>query len=126
MNCPACKLPLIVLEYMDVEIDYCPSCAGSWFDEGELELILGRSEVLTAEGGFVKGRRGKRPCPHCHKKMDIGPFPGTGVEVDVCASGHGIWMDCGELLAISHTASEEADAGRLAAFCKSVFEEDET
>jgi Zn-finger nucleic acid-binding protein len=124
VNCPACKLPLIVLEFMEIEIDYCPSCAGSWFDEGELELILGRSEVLPAEGDFLKGRRGMRPCPHCHRKMNVGSFPGTAVEVDVCASGHGIWMDSGELLAITRASTGAEDAGKLAAFCKSVFEED--
>ena len=40
MICPVCKRDMIVIEYHDVELDYCTSCKGVWFDSGELELLL--------------------------------------------------------------------------------------
>ena len=39
MKCPACHSALIVIEREEIEVDWCPSCHGLWFDEGELELL---------------------------------------------------------------------------------------
>ncbi len=119
MDCPACRTPLIVLEFESIEIDYCPTCKGSWYDAGELELILGHDEAL-ADGGFAAGKRGKRRCPHCLGKMRTGPLPGTDVEVDLCAS-HGFWLDKGELQRIVRSRGGTADARTLGEFCKNFF-----
>ena len=40
MLCPVCKYDMIVVEYHDIELDYCTTCQGVWFDYGELELLL--------------------------------------------------------------------------------------
>jgi Zn-finger nucleic acid-binding protein len=40
MICPVCKNDMIVVEYRDIELDYCSNCKGVWFDSGELELLL--------------------------------------------------------------------------------------
>ncbi|NIV72594.1 MAG: hypothetical protein GWN16_11560, partial [Calditrichae bacterium] len=37
MLCPVCKKPMMILEYNEVELDYCPICGGVWLDQGELE-----------------------------------------------------------------------------------------
>jgi len=31
---------MIVVEYHEVELDYCHSCKGVWLDSGELELLM--------------------------------------------------------------------------------------
>ena len=31
---------MLVVEYRDVEVDYCLSCRGIWFDSGELRRAL--------------------------------------------------------------------------------------
>ena len=48
LPCPQCNQTLVTLDYGDtnVEIDYCPSCKGSWLDIGEFNKII---EVLTNE-----------------------------------------------------------------------------
>jgi Zn-finger nucleic acid-binding protein len=43
MICPTCKNPMIVVEYQQIELDYCGSCRGVWFDNGELELLLSKA-----------------------------------------------------------------------------------
>ena len=75
MYCPVCKKSMIILEYDEVEIDYCPSCAGCWLDQGELELILESSEKLYDLSVFRSSPKGKRRCPRCHKKMRADLFP---------------------------------------------------
>ena len=31
---------MLALEYKQVELDYCNSCGGVWFDDTELELLM--------------------------------------------------------------------------------------
>ena len=43
MNCPNCKIPLVMSDRQGIEIDYCPACRGIWLDRGELDKIIERS-----------------------------------------------------------------------------------
>ena len=43
MNCPTCKIPLVMSDRQGIEIDYCPECRGIWLDRGELDKIIERS-----------------------------------------------------------------------------------
>jgi uncharacterized protein len=43
MDCPICKVTLLMAEKQGVEIDYCPTCRGVWLDRGEIEKIIERS-----------------------------------------------------------------------------------
>ena len=43
MDCPICKVPLVMDDKQGIEIDYCPKCRGIWLDRGELEKIIERS-----------------------------------------------------------------------------------
>jgi Zn-finger nucleic acid-binding protein len=43
MDCPICKIPLVMSDKQGIEIDYCPTCRGIWLDRGELEKIIERS-----------------------------------------------------------------------------------
>lgn len=43
MNCPVCKISLVMSDRNGVEIDYCPSCRGVWLDRGELDKIIERA-----------------------------------------------------------------------------------
>lgn len=43
MNCPNCKVALVMSDRQGIEIDYCPECRGIWLDRGELDKIIERS-----------------------------------------------------------------------------------
>jgi Zn-finger nucleic acid-binding protein len=43
MDCPICKVKLLMSERNGVEIDYCPDCRGIWLDRGKLDKIIERS-----------------------------------------------------------------------------------
>jgi len=43
MDCPSCKVDLVMSERQGIEIDYCPKCRGVWLDRGELDKIIERS-----------------------------------------------------------------------------------
>ena len=106
MICPVCKYDMLVVEYHNIELDYCNSCKGVWFDSGELELLL-KSQVLEEPKAFLDGiinsqeaisPEKKRDCPICGHKMKktaIGEQPKT--LIDICSNGHGLWFDGGEV-----------------------------
>jgi len=54
MICPVCKYDMIVVEYQNIELDYCNSCKGVWFDSGELELLL-KSQGIEETKVFLDG-----------------------------------------------------------------------
>jgi uncharacterized protein len=101
MHCPACKKPLIAVEYSAVEIDYCAACHGVWLDAGELELLFGNADSCRRFlGGGEAEAHGEKPrkCPICAKRMAKYHTRGDDVVLyDQCTRDHGLWLDQGEL-----------------------------
>lgn len=103
MRCPVCNQDMIVVEFRQIEIDYCMKCSGIWFDRGELELLLGTADLgntgLPTLDGSAREKRshGNRTCPICRQKMQEAPLGEPVIHVDVCRKGDGIWFDGGEL-----------------------------
>lgn len=99
MICPACKNPMIVLEYKGIELDICASCNGIWFDADELRLLLEKISLKISEvGQSVESAEEKRKCPICRRKMGKVAFHSAAkTTVDSCGRGHGLWFDGGEI-----------------------------
>ena len=49
MQCPVCKIDLVMSERQGIEIDYCPTCRGVWLDRGELDKIIEKSQSQPNE-----------------------------------------------------------------------------
>jgi hypothetical protein len=45
---PRCGIVQAMNDQQGIEIDYCPQCSGVWLDRGELDKVIGRSEVAEA------------------------------------------------------------------------------
>ena len=136
MICPVCKYDMIVVEYHNIELDYCNSCKGVWFDSGELELMLksqGLEEPKTFFDSILNSREAvspekKRNCPICKDKMKktaIGEQ--SEILIDVCRDKHGLWYDGGEVtqlirrLAGEHPPERDSK-GQVISFLEEVFE----
>ncbi|MFC1972147.1 zf-TFIIB domain-containing protein, partial [Chloroflexota bacterium] len=127
---------MVVVEYHDIELDYCTSCKGTWFDAGELELLLESQGMETVkmflDGIFESSEASlpekKRKCPICGLKMKktaIGKPP--GICIDMCRDEHGLWFDGGEVRQLmKHIAGEhlpEPDSGgKVISFLEELFE----
>ncbi len=106
MICPVCKYDMIVVEYQNIELDYCNNCKGVWFDSGELELLL-KSQGLEEPKAFFDGiltsqeavsSEKKRNCPVCgHKMKKTAIGKQSEILIDVCRDKHGLWFDGGEV-----------------------------
>jgi Zn-finger nucleic acid-binding protein len=106
MVCPVCKYAMVVVEYHNIELDYCNSCKGVWFDSGELELLLksqGLEEPKTFFAGIFNSQEAassekKRNCPICGRKMKKTAIGGQPeILIDICRDKHGLWFDGGEV-----------------------------
>jgi len=136
MICPVCRSAMIVVEYHEIELDYCTACKGVWFDSGELELLLesyGLEETNLFFSNIISSPEAsssekKRKCPICGRKMKkttIGEEP--KILIDVCPEEHGLWFDGGEVIQlVRHLAAKQPpkgdSGGRVASFLGEVFE----
>jgi len=135
MICPVCKYDMIVVEYQNIELDYCNSCKGVWFDSGELELLL-KSQSIEEPKAFFDGilnsqeaaspekKRNCLVCGHKMKKTAIGKQP--EILIDVCRDKHGLWFDGGELGQLIKQMAQEPSAkpdsqNQVIAFLGEVF-----
>jgi Zn-finger nucleic acid-binding protein len=135
MVCPVCKHDMIVVEYHNIELDYCNNCKGVWFDSGELELLL-KSYGLEEPKAFFDGildsqevvsSEKKRNCPICGHKMKKTAIGGQPeILIDVCGDKHGLWFDGGEVtqlirrLAGEHPPKHDS-MGHVTSFLKEIF-----
>ena len=136
MYCPVCKDPMIVVEHEKIELDYCTTCLGVWFDAGELALLLESldldvgefnvSDILTLPEKRIAEK--KRRCPVCRKKMRkaaVGHEP--EVVIDVCPWGEGMWFDGGEVgqvitQRLDKSSAETGAPDRVVNFLGEVFQ----
>ncbi|MEA3487725.1 MAG: PAS domain S-box protein, partial [Euryarchaeota archaeon] len=100
VQCPRCWVMLnkeeVELLGPNVIIDVCPKCQGIWFDNEELEKVLGTQKLdslLTKRTGTES--MSKLKCPRCGAMMGL--EYAEDVEIEVCPGGHGAWLDYGEL-----------------------------
>jgi Zn-finger nucleic acid-binding protein len=135
MICPVCNYDMIVVEYHNIELDYCNNCKGVWFDSGELELLL-KSQGLEEPKAFFDGifnsqeaasPEKKRNCPVCGHKMKKTAIGGQPkILIDVCRDEHGLWFDGGEVtqligcLAGEHPPERDS-RGHVISFLGEVF-----
>ena len=116
MKCPRCKSDLFVVEYQDIELDYCPSCSGLWFDSGEMDLL---SEKSGGAGPSLRpapdAKEARLRCPVCRVHMDKRLMGDKEpVVVDLCPSCDGLWLDKGELeQVLSQSGTEDPVARHL-------------
>ena len=89
-----------------VTIDICPKCEGVWLDTGELKKLIHNKKLtdyLTKDIGTQS--KSKLVCPRCGGLMDL-EFA-DDIEVDVCLTCNGVWLDAGEL----HELKEKSKKG---------------
>ena len=59
LQCPVCRVALVMSDRQNIEIDYCPKCRGVWLDRGELDEIIERS-VPAQQAPPVRESRSER------------------------------------------------------------------
>jgi Zn-finger nucleic acid-binding protein len=123
MICPVCNKDMIVVEYSNIELDYCLNCHGVWFDSDELELLLKCMDLDSPElmlghildSAEAETSEKERKCPICRRKMKkttIGDRP--KILIDICRLKDGLWFDGGEVSQLVKELAKKKPAGEEA------------
>ena len=104
LDCPRDRTPLVEREHevpgFNVFADHCAKCEGVFLDRNELGRITGQRHInaqVTKHLGIDVGS--SLVCPACGGLMDDEVF--DAITIDVCTSCQGVWLDKGELDALS-------------------------
>ena len=110
-KCPACRDDMHWIRVGDVDLLECASCDGTWIETAAFDRLCTQREQQAAiahtpldlkDAGVAAAsptaaRVRYRPCPQCGKMMNRQNFGRlSGTIVDTC-SGHGTFLDRGEL-----------------------------
>ena len=100
LNCPKCSSEALVATPAlgNIPLDVCPGCSGIWFNKGELEALLKKSQGWdSADFDLINPRAEGLECPGCKNKMSRGGLVNPLLLVDKCQSCGGLWLDQREL-----------------------------
>lgn len=105
MKCLLCDSDLHELQLHGGHLEQCPDCGGIWLDRGELDAIVDAEDGdvrwmdldLWSEALEAGENVSHRQCPNGHGPLAILRYGKSKVEVEVCPTCGGIWLDAGEL-----------------------------
>jgi len=132
MKCPVSKIDdLQSIHIGNVSIDSCPECKGFWFDNDELrkakDIKVGDAnwfdiDLWKDESKFSGAKSGKN-CPKCENVLYKINYANSNVEIDVCKSCKGIWLDRGEFEKILKYVKDKSTGEILNNYKKNLIEE---
>ncbi len=131
MECPSCKKSLDKAILLNVEIEYCPSCLGMWFDHDELRQAKDKKDPslnwldidLWRDIKKFEISRGNRLCPECRMPLYEVQYDEAKTKIDLCNVCHGIWLDKGEFKKIIKYLKERSDYEVLYNFSRNLVQE---
>lgn len=145
MNCPQCKTKKLSekIKIGDINIDRCSFCGGLWFERDELRLAKDKKlkdakwldiELkdksldwtkfeLWKDSMKFKAKRDVKFCPHCKTPLYKLNYGDSGVEIDVCGTCKGIWLNRNEFRKIIKYVKNKADYEVLNNYVKNLISE---
>jgi Zn-finger nucleic acid-binding protein len=129
--CPKCDVPLFILHFKDIEVDFCQQCRGLWLDAGELEALMGQTGAAANDpllkfqqqaGVQPKGR--PQLCPRCDAALHEIRVEHAGaptLTLDKCPHAHGLWFDADELQQLLSMFPAESGAAKAIDYLNDLF-----
>ena len=99
MKCPVCSIDLVPSKQNGLDVEYCPSCNGTWLSREELDELEDEAFDFgdDEKGSLMLGSTSTtRKCPQCDKLMKSFQYRLYDLQMDFCEDGHGYWLDAGE------------------------------
>ena len=133
MNCPKCGVTMNEVEVKSIQLDHCPQCAGTWYDQGELRLLEEKGshreyrwvdlELWREPAKLRVARESACRCPRDGAALATLSYAGSDVIVEVCPTCYGIWLERGQSDRILEYLEGEADAETIPDLLADVKEE---
>ena len=131
MDCPRCQAPMTVKEIGEVRIDECPQCQGMWFDQGEFQAAKDQVDpdlnwldfdIWKHQDQFQVSTHPLK-CPQDGVPMVALAYHDVGVEIDVCPTCRGVWLDKGEFAKIIEALEQELQTKDISDYVKASLTE---
>ncbi len=118
-TCPRCQEKMRIIKVNNTDIDLCDGCEGAWFDKDELQEVLKMGESSASQSSLAPSfdaefKRVETPgmgglkCPRCNNELfRYNYMLSSGVIIDGCENGCGIFMDDGEIRKVFKFALEQ-------------------
>jgi Zn-finger nucleic acid-binding protein len=115
MECPVDGTVLETHTFYSVSIEECRQCRGLWFEEDELRKTKDEAkpvlnwldfDLWSNQDAFAVVGSSRR-CPQCGKNMAVVSYASTGITVDYCVEGHGVWLQKGDFESIIDALHQE-------------------
>ncbi len=129
--CPKCDVPLFILHFKDIEIDFCHHCRGLWLEAGELEALMKQTGANTHDPLLkFQQQSGIQPsgrphlCPRCDAALHEIQVEHAGaprLTLDKCPRGHGLWFDADELQQLLSMFPPESGTGKTIDYLNELF-----
>jgi Zn-finger nucleic acid-binding protein len=114
MNCPIDHHSLEQKDFNGFEIDFCSSCHGLWFDEGQFRIAIQKFSDFSLPEKYQLAPENEPPKNkvlasqerniHCSRDNSIMKTlnygGGSNVFLDRCDTCKGIWLDKGEIVLV--------------------------
>ncbi len=131
MECPIDGTVLETHPINEIIIEECAQCGGIWFEGGELRKAMEESDPdlswldfdLWSDQESFAVDWSSRKCPQCGRNMATISYADTGVMVDYCADGHGVWLDKGEFQTIIEALENEIESMDVSDYVAASLEE---
>ena len=70
MKCPVDGRELLLTHREGIELDYCPECRGIWFDRGELDKVIERTNLQLDAASIHRDRSREREKSEKYERCD--------------------------------------------------------
>lgn len=123
MKCPKCN----DANLMNVlgQLDFCPSCQGTWFDKGEAAKYFSLQEdIPDLATALASAKKTSLACPRCSNILEELKYTeASELVLDRCVSCNGIWFDAEEVDQLMKWADSQEDSiSRMAKLMKQLRE----
>lgn len=111
MKCPKCQGELHEMYIEGVDIDFCDSCKGIWFDKDEMAFMAELPEDIPNANVEDTATQSSYPCPRCETTTleEMKFVQAEDLLIDRCPECRGIWLDKGELPKVERIAARIGD-----------------
>jgi len=131
MECPVCKKSLDKAIMLNIEVDFCPSCLGMWFDKDELRQAKDKRDPalnwldidLWQDIKKFDISKGSKLCPACRMPLYEVEYDKSKTKVDLCNLCYGVWLERGEFKRIIDYLKEKSDYEVMYNFSRSLTQE---
>ena len=114
MKCPVDKTDLEPKNVDGFTCHECPECEGLWLEAQSLKTFADNADLIFPDLSKLASSQTKPSarrlfCPH--DTIALHEFYYNAVELDICRSCAGIWLDKGEIEKIQNQVNSSEDAG---------------